>query len=66
MEICPSCGIQFSYTDMAGGDPVRRVEIWRQWRADWVADGMPWRSANPAPADFDPLEQLTHVPAKPA
>jgi hypothetical protein len=42
-EICPSRGIQFGYTDAAGGDPDRRVALWREWREAWVADGTPWR-----------------------
>lgn len=65
-EICESCGVQFGYTDAAGGDPVRRLDVWRQWRADWISEGMPWRGSNPVPKDFDPLEQLTHVAGNPA
>jgi hypothetical protein len=40
-EICPSCGIQFGYTDFAGGDIERRKQIWEAWpeierlKADW-------------------------------
>ena len=30
-EICPSCGIQFGYTDAAGGDIERRRRIWAEW-----------------------------------
>ena len=30
-EICPSCGIQFGYTDMAGGDPNARQRVWEEW-----------------------------------
>jgi transcription elongation factor Elf1 len=30
-EICPNCKIQFGYDDAAGGDPVKRRTIWREW-----------------------------------
>ena len=60
-EICPSCGMQFGYTDAAGGDPERRRDLWRKWRQQWVADGMPWRGVGKPPDDFDPSAQLTHV-----
>ena len=30
-EICPICKIQFGYDDQAGGDPVKRRTIWREW-----------------------------------
>jgi hypothetical protein len=30
-EICPNCKIQFGYDDAAGGDPVKRRAIWREW-----------------------------------
>jgi hypothetical protein len=51
-EICPSCGFQF------GVDDEDRGETYAGWRARWVADGMPWRSASPAPAGWDPRAQL--------
>jgi hypothetical protein len=51
-EICPSCGFQFGVSDEDRG------ETYASWRERWVADGMPWRSANPAPAGWDPRAQL--------
>jgi len=27
-EICPCCGIQFGYDDSAGGDSLRRKEVY--------------------------------------
>jgi len=30
-EICPNCKIHFGYDDHAGGDPVKRQTIWREW-----------------------------------
>jgi hypothetical protein len=47
-EICPSCGFQF------GVDDEDRGETYAGWRERWVAEGMPWRSANPRPAGWDP------------
>ena len=59
-EICPCCGIQFGYTDMAGGDPVRRQTLYREWRQQWIGNGMRWRHGKP-PAGWNPLEQLRNV-----
>lgn len=39
LEICSSCGIQFGYTDMAGGDKQRRKDLWIAWRRAWLANG---------------------------
>lgn len=36
LEICSGCGVQFGYTDMAGGDEQRRCELWRVWRHAWT------------------------------
>ena len=56
-EICPSCGIQFGYSDAAGGDPVRRQEIYKSWRRKWVEGGMKWHFAGieEPPAGWDPV-----------
>jgi hypothetical protein len=35
-EICSSCGIQFGYTDMAGGDARARLELYKRWRQKWI------------------------------
>src|SRR3954454_23354100 len=51
-EICPSCGFQF------GVDDEDRGETYAGWRERWIAEGMPWRSASPAPAGWDPRAQL--------
>ena len=34
-EICPSCGIQFGYTDTAGGDLEARQRLYLAWQG-WV------------------------------
>ncbi len=57
-EICPSCGIQFGYTDAAGGDREGRQEIYRRWRREWQAAGMPWRGAGPPPRGWNPEQQI--------
>jgi hypothetical protein len=58
-EICPCCGIQFGYDDAAGGNMQRRSELYQEWRRDWIAKGMPWRSEGaPAPRDWNPGKQL--------
>lgn len=61
-EICPSCGIQFGYTDWAGGDVEARKEAYVTWRQRWQARGMPWSSPSPlAPPGWDPVSQLRRV-----
>lgn len=62
-EICPSCGIQFGYSDAAGGDPARRQEVYRDWRRKWIEGGMKWDSAavEDPPADWDPVKQLQRL-----
>jgi hypothetical protein len=57
-EICSSCGIQFGYDDFAGGDLQRRRAFYGEWRADWIAQGMPWFSSSPPPDAWDPARQL--------
>lgn len=38
-EICQSCGIQYGYTDNAGGDVVRRKLLHQAWRKAWIENG---------------------------
>lgn len=62
LEICPSCGIQFGYTDAAGGDLEARKELHAAWRKRWRAAGMIWSSpGEPPPAGWDPEAQLRRV-----
>lgn len=58
LEICTCCGIQFGYTDYAGGDPVSRAQLYRDRRAAWIAAGMPWGGVRSPPPGWDPREQL--------
>ena len=61
-EICPSCGIQFGYTDMAGGDKKKRQEIYKQWRKEWIRNGMLWDKGNSKPPEnWDPEEQIKRI-----
>ena len=58
-EICPSCGFQFGYTDDDQGIS------YEQWRADWIAQGMPWSSVGiHPPSGWDPVQQLQTVLGK--
>jgi hypothetical protein len=43
-QICPSCGIQFGYTDAAGGDARARMQLYLDRRAEWESAGRPWWS----------------------
>lgn len=51
-EICPSCGFQFGYDDDSEGID------YATWRRNWLAAGTPWRSRNPPPPGWDPVDQL--------
>lgn len=54
-EICPSCGFEFGVSDDDVG------YSYEEWRLEWVADGMPWRSTRPRPPGWDPDAQLRAV-----
>lgn len=57
-EICPSCGFQFGVTDDDLGIGFH------EWRQAWIVKGMPWSSkGRPAPAEWDPQEQLRRLEA---
>lgn len=61
-EMCPCCGIQFGYDDMAGGDLQARQAIYREWRSRWIGQGMPWYSKGwPKPIGWNPKEQLRNA-----
>jgi hypothetical protein len=62
LEICPSCGIQFGYDDIAGNDLRKRIDIYVMWREKWLSTGPKWWSKNPQPEDWNPMEQLKNVP----
>ncbi len=49
--ICPCCGTQFGYHDS--------VASHEELRKEWIAAGLRWHSRRtPAPADWNPIEQL--------
>lgn len=56
-EICPSCGFEYGYSDDDQG------YSYEQWRAKWVAEGMPWRDdgIEPPPEGWDPRRQLAAI-----
>lgn len=54
-EICPCCGYQFGVDDDDEQIPYAKA------RADWVQHGMPWRSTNPPPRQWDPKHQLSQI-----
>lgn len=59
-EICPSCAFQFGFTDEAEGISDAH------WRAQWLAQGMPWRAVGiPRPARWDPGAQLAALLGEP-
>lgn len=61
-EICPCCGIQFGYTDSAGGSVIARHELYKDWRREWIANGMPWdKGRSVPPPGWNPVEQLKNI-----
>jgi hypothetical protein len=55
-EICYSCGFEFGVTD----DDLGYTD--EQWRAKWIAEGMPWHSKFFArPDGWDPARQLADL-----
>jgi hypothetical protein len=62
-EFCLSCGIQFGYTDSAGGDLEARKQLYVDWRCKWIAEGMPWRGVIAPPKGWDPRRQLENLRA---
>jgi hypothetical protein len=61
-EICLCCGIQFGYTDFAGGDKVARQELYKEWRERWIMGGMRWTGVGASPPErWDPVAQLRRI-----
>jgi len=60
-EICPSCGIQFGYTDEAAGNKEAREMLYRKWREEWIEGGMVWKSRSNPPAGWKPQKQLEKI-----
>jgi hypothetical protein len=54
-EICPSCGFEFGVSDDDRG------YTYAAWREEWVKRGMTWSSVTPAPANWNPTEQIRRV-----
>lgn len=64
-EICPCCGIQYGYDDVAGGDINKRNWIYKEWRNYWIKEGMPWKSIGiNKPHKWDPQKQLKNLNEK--
>lgn len=56
-EICPSCGIQFGYSDEMGGDVSSRPSFYRGWGTKWYSDGAKWHDPSPPPDGWDGRRQ---------
>lgn len=55
-ENCACCGFEFGWTDEDQGFTDE------QWRARWIAAGMPWDDGDSAPPrDWDPVAQLRNI-----
>lgn len=59
LEICPSCGFQFGWTD----DDQHITH--EQWRTQWISRGMVWRMKEMGPPpNWNPRAQLLNVGVK--
>lgn len=64
-EMCPSCGIQFGYDDMAGGDSGKRQKIYKDWREKWIIQNCQWYSKGmKEPVNWQPRKQLENIGIK--
>lgn len=54
-QICGCCYFHYGYDDDAAG------HTFADWRNQWIAEGMPWRSTQKKPRNYSPTEQLKHV-----
>jgi hypothetical protein len=61
-EICPSCGIQCGYSDASGGSEDMRIQLYKDWRKDWIDNGSKWQSSRECPEDWNPQKQLQNIP----
>jgi hypothetical protein len=59
LEICPSCGYQFGWTDDDLG--ISHEE----WRKQWIAEGMVWYddtdTGRARPIGWNPVSQLLNI-----
>jgi hypothetical protein len=54
--------MQFGYYDATSGGPERQQEIYKEWREQWIDEGMPWNGEGQSPPpDWDPAEQLKRL-----
>src|SRR5262249_14574738 len=61
--ICPSCGTQFGYDDLAPDD-ISIETVWADLRAQWIHSGPEWFDPQiPRPSDWDPFKQVTRLDA---
>src|SRR5437899_6774366 len=60
-EICPSCGTHFGSDDAAGGNVIRRRDVYVELRGRWKSKGCPWFLQGTKPSGWDPIRQLRRV-----
>jgi len=56
-EHCACCGVEFGYQDAT---PTGT----KKFRDAWLAAGAEWDELGKKPPDWDPIEQLKHVPVR--
>lgn len=59
-EICPCCGIQYGYSDAAGGDIEKRKQLYLDKREEWIRGGYKWGSSNLPRKNWDGEKQLDY------
>src|SRR5256712_10065630 len=60
-EVCPSCGTHFGSDDAAGGNVIRRRDVYVDLRARWKSKGCPWFLQGTKPSGWNPIRQLRRV-----
>jgi hypothetical protein len=59
-EICKCCLFQSGFDDTISASGQSLTPL--QWRAEWITNGMPWRSRSfDPPSDWDPRKQLQNA-----
>lgn len=64
-EGCSACGFETGYDDdmdAVGADGnYTNEQMTELYRKKWIEEGMPWRTTNPKPLNWDPKKQLRNI-----
>jgi len=54
-EICPCCGVEFGNEDY-------NIEATKQYRENWIREGLNWFNPNKKPENWDKKSQFKSIP----